>query len=313
MSHDGKRLEALVSFVEQTLVPAGFNVTTNDRVFNDEGTQIAEFDVLVQGKIGTSEFRWLIECRDRPASGAAPVAWIERLVGRRTRFNLSKVTAVSTTGFAAGAVEFAQTQAIELREVQALTPEHFADWLEVRYITNVVRHTTLTGAYFVLDPATPREKHDAFAAILPDVTGNSAILRSSSTAEAVTTAQAFSGVTSANPDLFVDVAPNGEPKIVRVFASYPNDDHFVVDTTAGPVPIKAIQFTGELRIKETKLPIIYTGEYRNSRTGAPISQVVTYAPQSVMGKKFAIEFHKLAETGETHIIARRLKDDVTGR
>ncbi|MGH7180771.1 MAG: restriction endonuclease, partial [Nitrospiraceae bacterium] len=114
----------------------GFKVTTNDRVFNDDGVQIAEFDVLIQGKIGTSDFQWLIECRDRPASGAAPTAWIEQLVGRRTRFNLNKVTAVSTTGFSAGTPEFAQAQGIELREVRALTPEHFADWLELRYITN---------------------------------------------------------------------------------------------------------------------------------------------------------------------------------
>ena len=71
MSRDGKRLESLVAFVEKTLVPEGFSVTTSDRVFNDDGVQIAEFDVLIQGKIGTSDFQWLIECRDRPASGAA--------------------------------------------------------------------------------------------------------------------------------------------------------------------------------------------------------------------------------------------------
>lgn len=309
MSRDGKRLEALVALVEETLVPAGFTIKTNDRVFNDDGVQVAEFDVLVQGKIGTSEFQWLIECRDRPASGAAPVAWIEQLVGRRTRFNLNKVTAVSTTGFAAGAAEFAQTQAIELREVQALTPEHFADWLKLRFLTNIVQHTTLTGAYFAVNPSLSPEQHGALAELLPSIVGNTPLLRSSSTGEAVTPAQAFSGVASANPNLFEGVTPNGDAKVVQVLARYPDNDYFIIESTAGPIPIKEIRFTGELRIKETQLPIVYTGEYRDVQTGAPISQIVTYAPQSIMGNKFAVEFHKLAETGETHITMRKLGND----
>lgn len=99
MSNDGTQLEALVAFVEETLLPQGFEVKTNNRIFNDEGIQIAEFDVEVRGKIGSTNIAWLIECRDRPKSGAAPSSWIERLVGRRTRFQFNKVTAVSTTGF----------------------------------------------------------------------------------------------------------------------------------------------------------------------------------------------------------------------
>ena len=309
MSSDGKRLEALVAFVEKTLVPEGFKITTNDRVFNDDGVQIAEFDVLVQGKIGTSDFQWLIECRDRPASGAAPTAWIEQLVGRRARFNLNKVTAVSTTGFSAGCHEFAQAQGVELREVRALTPEHFAGWLEMRYITNTVRHTTLTSVYFALDQDTPQELHDALAALLPQISGSTPLLRSSSTGEAVTPAQAFSGVTSANQELFDGLVPNGEPKLVRLQNRYPDDDHFVVETAVGKVQIKTIEFAGELRIKEMKLPIVYTGEYRDVSTGAPIAQVVTYAPQSIMGNNFSVEFHKLVETGETHVTLRKLPND----
>lgn len=309
MTRDGKRLEALVAFVEKTLVPEGFKVTTNDRVFNDDGIQIAEFDVLVEGKIGTSEFQWLIECRDRPSSGASPSAWIEQLVGRRSRFNLSKVTAVSTTGFAAGAHEFAQAQGIELREVHALTPEHFADWLEIRYVTNTVRHTNLTGVYFALEPETPQALHDALASMLTGLNGSAPLLRAPSNGELLTPAQAFAGVTSVNQELFDGLEPNGEPKIVRLVNQYPNDDYFVVQTTQGDVPIKTIEFTGELSIKEFKLLIVYTGEYRDAKTGAPISQVVTYAPQVIMGNRFAVEFHKLAESGETHITMRKLSND----
>lgn len=37
-----KQLEALVAFVGQELLPPGFSVKSNERVFNDEGIQIAE-------------------------------------------------------------------------------------------------------------------------------------------------------------------------------------------------------------------------------------------------------------------------------
>lgn len=309
MSRDGKRLEALVAFVEKTLVPEGFSVTTNDRVFNDEGIQIAEFDVLVQGRIGTSEFQWLIECRDRPSSGAAPASWIEQLIGRRTRFNFNKVTAVSTTGFAAGVHDFAHLHGIELREVAALAPEHFADWLEVSFITNKVNHTTLTGVYFSLEPETPPDIRDAVMETLAGLSGNTPILKATSTGQLVTPAQAFSNVASAYPELFEGLEPNGDPKIVQLVNRYPDHDHFTVETTLGPVDIKEATFTGELRLQEFKLPIVYTGEYRKAETGEPIAQVVTYAPQTIMGSKFAVEFHKFAETGETHITMRRVAQD----
>ena len=72
MIKDGKSLEALVRQIEELLLPTGFKVTSNERIYNDEGIQIAEFDVEVRGKLGTTDIAWLIECRDRPGSGPAP-------------------------------------------------------------------------------------------------------------------------------------------------------------------------------------------------------------------------------------------------
>ena len=80
-------------------LPVGFEVKSNERVFNDGGIQIAEFDIEIRGKVGTTMIAWLIECRDRPAQGAAPGSWIEQLVGRRNRFGFNKVTAVGVSEF----------------------------------------------------------------------------------------------------------------------------------------------------------------------------------------------------------------------
>jgi hypothetical protein len=66
---------------------------------------------------------------------------------------------------------------------------------------------------------------------------------------------------------------------------------------------------GDVRLKEEKLPVVYAGEYRSLETGAPISQVVSFAPQSVKGMKFTIELHKFVESGGTRVTLRRLPPD----
>jgi hypothetical protein len=117
----GKMLENLVEAFERLLTPAELNVEINDKVFNDEGIQIAEFDIIISGDLGSSSLRWLIECRDRPSQGAAPLSWIEQLYGRRAFHNFDKVFAVSTTGFAPGAVEKAKQNGIILRTVDSVS------------------------------------------------------------------------------------------------------------------------------------------------------------------------------------------------
>lgn len=96
MKRDGKSLEDFIRQIEELHLPPGSSVEVNRLEHNDDGIQVAEFDVFIKGKLGTTEIVWLIECRDRPSSGAAPGSWIEQLIGRRQRFGFHKVTAVST-------------------------------------------------------------------------------------------------------------------------------------------------------------------------------------------------------------------------
>lgn len=310
MISDGKQLEALVAYVEKTLLPDGFKVTMNERVFNDEGIQIAEFDIEIRGKIGSTEIAWLIECRDRPTSGPAPGSWIEQLVGRRTRFGFNKVTAVSTTGFTAGATEFALAQGIELREVKTLAPEEFSDWLFIKHVHHIERHTTLRHASFLLDTSEPKERQLALANLLSSIDGNAAILKSSKTGETTTAALAFSAAVGGIEVVFDDLTKNGPGKEIRLQANYTDEDHFVIDTSEGPIQLRAIVFEGELRLKETLVPLMVTAEYRRAGSGEVISQVASFAPQSILGMKFSTELHKMTETGETHVLLRRLGDDV---
>jgi len=304
MASDGKQLEALVAYVERSLLPPGFDVRTNERVLNDEGVQIAEFDIEVRGKIGTTEIAWLIECRDRPGSGPAPGAWIEQLVGRRMRFGFNKVTAVSTTGFARGAADFANAQGIEIREVKSLDPSEFSDWLALTSMQQIRRVTDLKHAQINLDPAETTQAKLAALEAIKGAGGNDPILRSTSSGVHVNAQQAFFGVIQENEGAFEGVEP-GTPRQVQVVANYPDEDHYVIATHEGDVHVKQIVFVGELRVEEIVVPIDRTVEYVRSDGGSVISQVASFAPQDLLGTKIVLEFHRMSETGETHVVARR--------
>lgn len=308
MSIDGKQLEALVAFVEKTLLPAGFDVKANERVFNEEGVQIAEFDIAIRGKIGSTSIAWLIECRDRPGHGPAPGSWIEQLVGRRGRFGFNKVTAVSTTGFASGAVAFANAESIELREVRSLDPSEFSEWLQITEMRQVRRITDLKHAtIFPLHSECDEAKAEALELIARS-DGNAKILESSNTGEAANLTQAFFVAVQGLENPFANVTPE-HPETIRLRATYTDADHFVLRTATRSVKVEQIDFIGELRIEEEWFPVIKTAEYRHVTTGESISQLVAFAPQTLLDMKFSMEMHHMADTGETHIIARRLPND----
>lgn len=142
MNRSGKPLEHLVRAIEEQMLPEGFNVSANERVVED-GVQIAEFDIVISGRLGSTDFKWLIECRDRPSQDAAPGAWIEQLVSRRSRFNFDKVIAVSTSGFAEGATKYASREGIHLRtvtEISDITDDVKVGKLRYKTTTVVPQH-----------------------------------------------------------------------------------------------------------------------------------------------------------------------------
>ena len=129
MKNDGKFLENFVRKVEETFAGDTVKVESGKRIFDETGVQIAEFDLIVTGKIGSTNLCVLIECRDRPSVGAAEASWIEQMGGRRQAHGFSHVIAVSTTGFSPGAQAVAKKLNIELREVTRFDPQEFGSWI----------------------------------------------------------------------------------------------------------------------------------------------------------------------------------------
>ncbi len=306
MRNDGRALESLVSFVEKMALQQGLALLANERQYNADGVQVGEFDLQVKGRVGTTDIRWLIECRDRPSDGPQSGAWIEQLVGRRDRFGFNKVTAVSTTGFAAGAVEFAHQKGIELRTVEAMAPEFFS-WLMMPAIHAETRQSTLLHADF----GTAKElSQEVATALLKDLTGvrSDAKMLRAPDGGLQSLAEAFSACVSALEVVWEGIEPNGPSRTVRVDAAYPEGNRYTVELPSGIFELAVIYFKGEVSLICEDLPLLTTSEYRQVQEGGRvISQVAAYAPQTINGMKLAVEAHHMGDSGETHIVMRRVE------
>lgn len=304
---DGKQLEALVSYLEESLKPKGLTVEKNDKVFDDDGNQIAEFDIIVSGKFGSTEMKWLIECRDRPSSGAAPGSWIEQLVGRRDRFNFDKVTAVSTTGFAPGLIDYAKSRGIELRTVSKVSPEEFSSWFQTGSFPMHTSKYNLKHARVNISPELPKEIREELLEVLKKSDANSRILQIADTDTYHSLNIAFRAVIE-QQKLFDDVQPNGEIKRVKIHARYPNsEDRYSIELSHGRIGVESLNFIGELSVTTTELPIAFSARYKDHVGESVHSEVVGYEPMEALGSQFTMELHKIGETGETHITLRKLK------
>lgn len=305
MGKDGKFLENLVRQIEAMLLPGAFTVKANSQVYDDAGVQIAEFDIEIRGRLGSTDIAWLIECRDRPSEGSAPGSWIEQLVGRRDRFGFDRVTAVSTTGFSVGATDYARDRNIELRHVRELQLEDVATWLGTQHIVLTQPCTKLEAVMFLVDDNEPKPNKDAMAESISGKNGNALLLRSIETSETISAAQAFAvAVTTTHPELFNDILPNMPGKRIRTRVTYPNDSsHFVVDTIRGPIRVKEILFAGILSTKMSEIPLSSIREYAHDATGEVIAQSAAF---SANGHNLSFELHKMGESSETHVVIRRL-------
>jgi hypothetical protein len=291
-----------VSFVEKVLVPEGFQVKTNKKVFDENGRPIAEFDVEVSGRVGSTDFSWLIECRDRPATGSAPISWVEQLVGRKTRFNFGKVTAVSTTGFTSEAIRYAKQQGIETRSVNSISVDQFRPWLSTPHISWVNRTHKLTNVILVLDDNDEafQEKVQTF---LKQISGDTPALQSTSNGRSSTFKEAFLGAVQLQPNAWEGVQPNAAPRLIRLRVKYDNDlDHFVVEVDGIKQRVREILFEGELILEELQFPL-QARRYLSGDRIDPIAEIAKFEGTSGE-KRIWGEIRRLSDAEDMYIVVR---------
>lgn len=300
----GKRFERFVAFLEGLELPDGFKLEHNKRIKGPGGADEAEFDILISGSVGSADFRWLIECRDRPSSPAAPAAWIEQLVGRRDRFNFNKVTAVSTSPFSQPATRLASQKGIDLRVVKSMSPEEFSSWLIMRQYRHSTNFADLQHVQIIVPEHLEKGLDMAMSERCADLTANEAFLVANDDGNC-RPADVFREIAS-NNGLFEGLVANGPKKRVRIVAQFPdNADRYRIATHAGSVGIEQMEFTGELFCVEEFVPLDSVSEYQNACTGVAISQTATFGAIAINDASWALRLVRNVASDVTSVLLVR--------
>jgi len=260
--NDGKSLEWLVTMIERYLTLSGFSIETRKQVY-ENGVQVAELDIIINGKVGTSTFTGLIECRDRPSEGAAPGSWIEQLAGRRDRFKFCSVMAVSTTGFAPGAVSYAEQAGIELRTLDSLSYEAFQHWLPLYSPLLVCDAPQIKAVRFYLKPES--ETPDPGPWPRP-VLSTAAVFTNTETGEPVCINQIWDDVAKHTP-LFDDVVPDAPPVDRLVIAPDAITSKYLYKLDDRSRSIERWEFDVLLHSYHPRSPLTFVASYNAEHAG----------------------------------------------
>lgn len=306
----GGALEDLVATIEAQLLPhEGFSITQNKKIFDEDGHQLAEFDVVISGVIGSCAFSWLIECRDRPGCGASPRSWIEQLRGRKEAEKFNHIVAVSTTGFSPSATALAEQFGIELKVVNSIEPDVFIDIIGSVKLPIFQPRGTIRQVRINFDPHAKKPQHAAACRILSQNSrSDDAVFFSpkhgvnqscnSLLHHAIST-------NSAEKSVWNDVAADSLPKKIVIEVDFFEDDYPVIRTDSGDVKILAMIFLCEVYVACTYVEPIRAVEYKNHGAATPISQSVFFAPFSLSSTEAAhIEIHNFPDKKVAHVKIR---------
>ena len=131
--NDGKKLEQLVRFVQETLknVP-DTEIFSNYKIENISGRK-REIDVFIKSQINGMDIKIAIECKDY--KNAIPVEKIEVFNSKCQRINgISKKIFVATNGYQADAIEAARDFDIELYNLIDISKKQITEWLPVKQL-----------------------------------------------------------------------------------------------------------------------------------------------------------------------------------
>ena len=306
MINTGKDLEDYVMTILGGLLPPDFTISQRVKKYNEKGDQINEFDIIVEGKIFTFTFKWLIECRDRPSQGPSPRSWIENLIARRQLNKFDKVTAVSTSGFSSGAIELAKIERIGIDQVKSFEPDNLLDWFknnQLLYIRLIfaVKYVAL----FTLFPND--EDNKKLSASLRDVTVHSEILSYKSNTKKISLKFACDDALRQSQEIkkLVDEDLNLIANKLRFDVDYSNPEfQYYLHLENKDIVIRKIVFIGDLNLEKVSVPISKVKQYVSEEDKYVIAESA-YFNIHVDDEDFGLAFHKVRNQDQIKIFTTK--------
>lgn len=213
------------------------------------------------------------------------------------------MTAVSTTGFSPGAIDYAEESGIELRSVQEISEDVIRDWFKVTVVHAAINQGELKGALVFVEPETGEDLLERIREFLKSVDANKKILKHSGTGEELSMMDAWRGFMNQNPQIFYDLVPNEEMKPIKVMVNYTNpNSRYILPFEDKEFHIKQILFQGNLSIKILNLPIGQVTEYGSLAESKPIAQSVHFEFHH-RDQSLDLSIHRVTNDSGTYIFA----------
>ena len=149
MSRQGRNFEKLISILEKGLSRPNICIKSPDFFIDRITNTKREVDISIRQKIGNLEIVTVVECRDRQA--IEDVTWIEQLVSKTKDINISRVFAVSSSGFSDAAKMKAEYYGIELHTIKEITNENLENWIIPCELISIIGNHHIIDAAIISD------------------------------------------------------------------------------------------------------------------------------------------------------------------
>jgi len=309
MKNSGKKLEDLVSQIERILLPQGFEIYKNRREYDDDGVCSNEFDIVVEGKVGSGYYKGLIECRDRPSQRKAPKSWMEQLYGRQQEGQFNKVIAVSTTGFSPGAIKYAEKFGIEVHVLSEIRIDQISNWFQLQRFILSQPIITLNKSIIYISEDTTNELRLIFKKFIHTISPNDNIFQSTINEKKYSLNQLFVQVVDSFHKSRNTPIPEEDHVPINLIAEYPNDEsHYILVTERGDIRIRQILFIGELNNKIEEVPLSIITKYSNISMNEDIVTSVNYNFQ-LNNTPIEVSFHHKNDTNEVVLVFETLESE----
>ena len=306
MNNTGKDLEDYVRTILGSLLPLDFTISPRVREHNEKGIQVNEFDIVINGKMFTYDFKWLIECRDRPSQGPAPRRWIENLVARRQLNKFDKVTAVSTTGFSSGAFDLAKDQRIGTYHVKTFDPENLLDWFKNNQILYI--RPLFKVNYVALFTQVPNEEdNELLSALMINTNIHSKILSFKENPNKISLKFACDDALRQIPEMekLIDDNLKLMANKLRFDVEYSNPDfQYHLNLDDKKIIIRKIVFIGDFQLEQISLPILKVKQYISEEDESIVAESAFFK-LNIDDKNVDLAFHKVKEKDQIKIFATR--------
>ena len=253
MVRRGKKLEALVAWIEKTLAETA-EVVPNAKLPDKETGKLRQVDVAVFLKDSHHRLLVMIEVRHRARPVGSP--YIEETYGKAMSIGAANVVIVSSSGFTRPAQQKAKKRGIRLLTYQEAISGDWAKWAPIHFITAYKQQ--IDFAHVKVNVDFPEEQKEMILEALrrdPPDSPNAEPFEIKP-GERLSAFDIVRGALTPDHAIWREVISSGKPIRRRIVIQIPNDKPSPMVVAENiRIPIKSIEALVQLSVNAEQVPV----------------------------------------------------------